>query len=147
MKVKIKKLCKSAKTPTRGSEYACGYDAYACIGDGNTVTIAPHKTVKIGLGICLQPEEGYYVGIYARSGLSTKEGLRPANCVGICDEDYRGEYMVALHNDSDTPRIVQDGERIAQLVVHKRYDMEFEEVDALEDTDRGEGGFGSTGKN
>lgn len=73
--------------------------------------------------------------------------LRPANCVGICDEDYRGEYMVALHNDSDTPRIVQDGERIAQLVVHKRYDMEFEEVDALEDTDRGEGGFGSTGKN
>lgn len=87
------------------------------------------------------------MGIYARSGLSTKEGLRPANCVGICDEDYRGEYMVALHNDSDTPRIVQDGERIAQLVVHKRYDMEFEEVDALEDTDRGEGGFGSTGKN
>ena len=127
MKVKIKKLCKSAKTPTRGSEYACGYDAYACIEDGNTVTIAPHETVKIGLGICLQPEEGYYVG--------------------ICDEDYRGEYMVALHNDSDTPRIVQDGERIAQLVVHKRYDMEFEEVDALEDTDRGEGGFGSTGKN
>lgn len=147
MKVKIKKLCKSAKTPTKGSEYACGYDAYACIKDGNTVTIAPHETVKIGLGICLQPEEGYYVGIYARSGLSSKEGLRPANCVGICDEDYRGEYMVALHNDSDTPRIVQDGERIAQLVVHKRYDMEFEEVDALDDTDRGKGGFGSTGKN
>lgn len=146
MKVKIKKLRKNAKIPTRGSDYACGYDAYACLDGYEKISIPPQSLAKIGLGISLEPEEGYYVGVYARSGLSTKEGLRPANCVGLCDEDYRGEYIVALYNDSSETRYIEDGERIAQLVLHKRRDMEFVEVDELEGTKRGAGGFGSTGR-
>ena len=94
----------------------------------------------------MTPPEGFFVGVYARSGLSTKEGLRPANCVGVCDEDYTGEYIVAVHNDSDVVRTVKHGDRIAQLILQKRYDMEFDEVEELEETNRGAGGFGSTGK-
>ena len=101
----------------------------------------------IGTGLCMAPPEGYFVGVYARSGLSTKEGLRPGNCVGVCDEDYRGEYKVSLHNDFDEEKVVKHGDRIAQVMLQKRYDMEFEEVDELDDTARGAGGFGSTGKN
>ena len=87
-----------------------------------------------------------HVGVYARSGLSSKEGLRPANCVGVIDEDYRGEYLVAVHNDSEVTRSVRHGDRIAQILLQKRYDMDFEEVDELDTTGRGVGGFGSTGK-
>ena len=94
----------------------------------------------------MAPPEGFYVGVYARSGLSSKEGLRPANCVGVIDEDYRGEYLVAVHNDSEVTRFVKHGDRIAQILLQKRYDMDFEEVDELDTTGRGEGGFGSTGK-
>ena len=90
--------------------------------------------------------EGYFGGIYARSGLSAKEGLRPANCVGVVDSDYRGEVKVALHNDSDTTRIVTPQQRIAQLIIQAFEPAEFEEVSTLSDTVRGEGGYGSTGK-
>jgi len=86
------------------------------------------------------------MGVYARSGLSTKEGLRPANCVGVCDEDYRGEYIVALHNDTDYPRTIKHGDRIAQIILQLRFDVDFIETDGLSETDRGLGGFGSTGK-
>lgn len=147
MTVKIKRLVDVALLPSKGSDKAAAYDVYACIlNEKNEVIIEPHTTVKIGTGLSMTPPEGYFVGVYARSGLSSKEGLRPANCVGVCDEDYTGEYIVALHNDSDETRIVKNGDRIAQLILQKRYDMDFVEVDELEATERGTGGFGSTGK-
>jgi len=138
-------LYKDAKLPTRGSDKAAAYDVYAYIEKGE-VEIKPHTTVKISTGLAMTPPEGYFVGVYARSGLSTKEGLRPANCTGICDEDYTGPYIVALHNDFEKTTIVKHGDRIAQIVLQQRFDMDFQEVEELEETVRGAGGFGSTGK-
>ena len=147
MNIKVKRMSEEAKLPTRGSEKAAAYDVYACLSDKNAlVTIMPHQTMLIGTGLRMAPPEGFYVGVYARSGLSSKEGLRPANCVGVIDEDYRGEYLVAVHNDSEVTRSVRHGDRIAQILLQKRYDMDFEEVDELDTTGRGDGGFGSTGK-
>ena len=143
MKVKIKKLSESALLPTRGSSSAAGYDLYA---DVEREKIAPGQTVKIPVGVAMEIPEGYFGGIFARSGLSTKEGLRPANCVGVIDSDYRGPILVPLHNDSDTVREVVKGEKIAQMVILPYLAVEFEEVEQLEKTQRGEGGFGSTGK-
>ena len=144
MKILIKKLSEKATLPTRGSEYAAGYDLYACLDED--AVIAPGKTAKIGTGISVAVPEGYFGAIFARSGLAAKQGLRPANCVGVADSDYRGEYIVALHNDSDEPRTVSNGDRIAQLVVMPFLSCEFEETDELSETQRGSGGFGSTGK-
>lgn len=144
--IKIKKLDEKAKLPTHGSEKSAGYDLHARISDG-MVTINPHQTVKIGTGLSIEIPDGYFGAIFARSGLATKQGLRPANCVGCCDSDYRGEYIVALHNDTDETQIVTDGDRIAQLVVIPYLPIKFEEVNELSDTERGENGFGSTGKN
>ncbi len=108
MEIKLKKLFEDAKTPTKGSNKAAAYDVYAYIpNEQREIEIRPHATVKIGTGLSMTPPEGYYVGIYARSGLSTKQGLRPANCVGVCDEDYTGEYIVALHNDSEISQIIR----------------------------------------
>ena len=90
--------------------------------------------------------DGYFGAILARSGLATKQGLRPANCVGVCDSDYRGEYIIAIHNDTDQPRIIENGDRIAQLVIMPYLSVSFSEVDELSETARGDGGFGSTGK-
>lgn len=143
-KIKIKKLTDTAKTPTRGSEHAAGYDMYADVKED--VQIKPHETVKIGTGLVMEIPDGYFGAIFARSGLATKEGLRPANCVGVCDSDYRGEYIVAIHNDSEETRTITAGERIAQLVVMPYLPVTFDEVAELTDTNRGEGGFGSTGK-
>ena len=98
MNINIKKLNPNAIIPTRGSEYAAGYDLYAC--SEIAIDIAPHSTVKVGTGLAIEIPHGYFGAIFARSGLATKRGLRPANCVGACDEDYRGEYIVALHNDT-----------------------------------------------
>lgn len=144
MHVKVKKLTETAKLPTRGSVFSAGFDLYA---DNNVdITIHPHETKKIGTGLALEIPDGYYGAIFARSGLATKEGLRPANCVGICDSDYRGEYIVAIHNDSNEDRVIEPKERIAQLIIMQYPHITFEEVDELSDTSRGEGGFGSTGK-
>ena len=143
-KIKIKKLTDTAKTPTRGSEHAAGYDMYADVKED--VQIKPHETVKIGTGLAMEVPDGYFGAIFARSGLASKEGLRPANCVGVCDSDYRGEYIVAIHNDSEETRTITAGERIAQLVVMPYLPVTFDEVAELTDTNRGEGGFGSTGK-
>lgn len=142
--IKFKKLTTTAQAPTRGSKYAAGYDLSADI-DSN-VLIVPHTTVKIGTGIAVELPENTFGAIYARSGIASKEGLRPANCTGVADSDYRGELIVALHNDSDVMRMVEPGERIAQLVVQPYVSVEFEEADELSTTVRGEGGFGSTGK-
>ena len=144
MEIKIKKLRPGAVIPVRGSEYAAGYDLYACLE--NSVTIEPHTTVKIGTGLALAVPEGYFGAVFARSGMAAKQGLRPANCVGVCDSDYRGEYIVALHNDTDTRRTVENGDRIAQLVILPFMAADFVQTDELDDTSRGSGGFGSTGK-
>ena len=144
MKIEIKKLSENAKIPTRGSEYAAGYDLYACIE--KPVTIMPHTSEKIGTGLSVAVPNGYFGAIFARSGLAAKEGLRPANCVGVADSDYRGEYMVAMHNDTDEVRTVSPDERIAQLVIMPFLEAEFEEKEELNKTERGAGGFGSTGK-
>lgn len=144
MRIQVKKLRENAVLPTRGSASAAGYDLYACLDEA--VEIAPGASAKIGTGLAIAVPEGYFGAIFARSGLAAKEGLRPANCVGVADSDYRGEYMVVLHNDSRLPRTVVPGERIAQLVVMPYLAVEFEVTDRLDDTARGAGGFGSTGK-
>ena len=141
--INIQLLNDLAKVPTRGSEYAAGYDLYAATD--YAIDIAPHSTVKIGTGLSIELESYTFVAIFARSGLSTKKGLRPANCVGVCDSDYRGEYIVALHNDSDKTMTIEPGERIAQLVILPFIPVEFNVVDSLTETERGAGGFGSTG--
>lgn len=144
MKIKVKKLRETAILPTRGSEYAAGYDLRANID--SAVVVNPHETVKIGTGLAMELPIGYAGFIFARSGLATKQGLRPANCVGLCDCDYRGEYIVAIHNDSDAAKIVEPNDKIAQLVVLKTEELDFDLVEELDDTDRGANGFGSTGK-
>ena len=149
---------------------ACGYsgcDGYAralsegkicetnlCVPGGDTTSkeiasvlgVEAGETVKIGTGLSIAVPEGYFGAIFARSGLAAKEGLRPANCVGVADSDYRGEYIVALHNDSDVTRTVTPNERIAQLVIMPFLSVTFEEAQELDETERGAGGFGSTGK-
>lgn len=142
MEIKFTKLTEDAIIPTKGSINAAGYDLYATTDE----IIPPFSTTRIGTGLAFEIPEGYFAGIYARSGLATKEGLRPANCVGVCDSDYRGEYIVALHNDTNTPKTIKKGTRIAQLVVQSCLNLEFVEADILSNTDRANGGFGSTGK-
>lgn len=144
MEAKIKKLKENAIIPTKGSNQAAGYDLYACCDDA--IIIEPYKTEKIATGLAIQPPMGYFGAIFARSGLATKNSLRPANCVGVCDEDYTGEYIVALHNDSNSIQTIQAGDRIAQLIFLPYSDIIFHEVSELDDTERGNGGFGSTGK-
>jgi dUTP pyrophosphatase len=147
MKVKFKRLDERATTPTKGSTSAAGYDLYAVAIDGyESFTIQAHTTSRINTGLAMEIPEGYFGAIYARSGLATKQGLRPANCVAVIDSDYRGEIIVVLHNDGDSPQTITKGERVAQLVIMPYLPVEFEEVDNLNDTDRGSGGFGRTGK-
>ena len=141
--VDIKILNEFAKMPTRGSAYAAGFDLYAATN--YDVSIMPHATEKIPIGIAVAIQDGYFGVIYARSGLATKQGLRPANCVGVIDSDYRGEVIVALHNDTNDIRNIKAGDRIAQLIIQPCPDVELNLVDDLNNTDRGNGGFGSTG--
>ena len=141
----IKRLNDYAIIPTTGSEYAAGYDLYAATS--TPIILSPSATVLIGTGWAMEVPLGFFGAIFARSGLATKEGLRPANCVGVIDSDYRGEVKVALHNDSTMDRTIEPGERIAQLIVLPYYKTDkFVETDELEETARGVGGFGSTGK-
>lgn len=142
-KVNVKKLKPEAVLPTYGSEFAAGADLYACIE--NDILVFPGETVMIGTGLAMEIPEGYAGLIYARSGLASKKGLAPANKVGVVDADYRGEWMIALHNHSHSSQFIEDGERIAQVVFHEVEHPEFIESDELSETDRGEGGFGSTG--
>ena len=142
--MQIKKIRPGAKTPLRGSEYAAGSDLFACLDA--PMTIAPHDTAMIPTGLAIALPSSTFGAVFARSGLAVREGLRPANCFGVIDEDYRGELTVALYNDSGTDRIIEPGERIAQLVVLPYIMPDFEVVDALDQTARGKDGFGSTGK-
>ena len=145
MEVRIKKLNDNATIPTRGSDYAAGYDLYACIDE--EMYIPSGKTKKIGTGIAMEIPHGYFGAIYARSGLATKRGLRLANAVGVIDEDYRGNIIVPLFNDSNFGETIKPGERIAQLIIQKYEELDFLESEELGDTERSSGGFGSTGMN
>lgn len=144
MKVRIKKLNPRAKTPLYASTAAAGADL--CLLTDEPVTVAPGETKLLHTGIALEIPTGYAGLVYARSGLASKRGLAPANKVGVIDADYRGEIMVALHNHGTAPQTLDDGERIAQLVIAPVLFAEFEEAEDLSDTTRGVGGFGSTGK-
>lgn len=142
--IKVKKLRPGAQLPTYGTEFSAGADLYACLEE--PVTIAPGETKKIPTGLAMEIPVGFAGLIYARSGLGTRQGLAPANKVGVVDSDYRGEFMVFLHNHSAETRTVSHGDRVAQLVVTPVFTPGFEEADELTDTARGAGGFGSTGK-
>lgn len=143
---KIVKRFKDSIVPSRGSKEAAGLDLYA----HDQAMIKPGETIKIDTGISIELPIGTFGAIFARSGLATKQGLRPSNCVGVVDADYRGPVIVALHNDSNETREIAKGDRIAQLVVIPYYIPFFEITDKIEDmseTERGDGGFGSTGTN
>ena len=144
MLVRVKRVSEYAKLPTRGSEKAAGYDLYAALGE--PVRIRPHSTVKIDTGLQFELPDGFFAAIFARSGIAAREGLRPANCTGVCDSDDRGNYIVAMHNDSEEERVIEPGERIAQMIVMPYLAVEFEETRELTQTARGDGGFGSTGR-
>ena len=144
MNIKIKKLNNLAKMPSRGSSEAAGYDLYAATDQ--IIDIAPHSTVKVGTGLSFELPEGTFAAIFARSGIATKRGLRPANCVGVIDSDYRGPVIVALHNDTEESQFIEPGERIAQMILLPYIEMKFNEVDELSDTSRGDSGFGASGK-
>ena len=173
MQIRIKKLDERAKIPTRGSDYAAGYDLYAL----DKVDVPGGGRVFVHTGIALDIPDGYFGAIYARSGLACKHGLKPANCVGVIDSDYRGEILVCIENSNESVKIedvpvpgvpqaqgisvtqehavrnhdasftIEAGDRIAQLVIQRFQSVTFVEVDELEDTVRGTGGFGSTGTN
>lgn len=150
--IEAKKLYESAIMPTRGSEYAAGLDLYACgyensMTDGTdwSVFVNPGDTIKINTGIAVAIPELHFGGIYARSGLACKNGLAPANKVGVIDSDYRGELIVCLYNQSSVPQKISKGDRIAQLIIQAYVDVDLVECEKLDDTERGEGGFGSTG--
>lgn len=163
--LKIKRLTDTATMPTYGSSEAACFDLYADCKDAKyrytidtdqgyiTVEdmgfkIAPHSTVKIGTGLAMQTvsyQRGYVGLIYARSGLATNQGLRPSNCVGVVDSDYNGEIIVAIHNDTDEDKVIHHGDRIAQMMWIPCEQCNFIEVNELDSTERGDGGFGSTG--
>lgn len=146
MQVRIKRLNDTATIPTLGSADAAGCDLYANLAAENgSVTISPGVTYFVKTGIAMEIPKQYAGFIYARSGLASKRGLRPANCVGVVDSDYRGEIMVALYNDSQVEQVVNHGERVAQMVIAPYLRPEFVVMSELEDTERGTGGFGHTG--
>lgn len=156
MVIKIKKLTETAKIPTKNFDSDAAFDLYADIEDTfkpfgtaeseKGIKVMPGQTVKISSGIAMEIPEWYWGAIYARSGLATKQGLRPANCVAVIDAHYRGPITVPIHNDSNEVQIIHHGDRIAQFMLAPVIETSFEEVSELSDSDRGEGGFGSSGK-
>ena len=142
MPILVRRADVEAKLPTKAHEGDAGWDLYSLYD----YTINPHETVKVDTGLNFQLPEGTFGAIYARSGLSTKQGLRPANCVGVCDSGYRNNYIVPLYNDSDEVRTIHKHDRIAQLIIQPFIQTELTEVDNLNETERGSGGFGSSGR-
>ena len=143
--VAVQKLREGAVLPRCGSAQAAGADLCACLSE-ETWRFAPHETRFVPTGVAMEIPAGYVGLIYARSGIACKRGLAPANKVGVIDSDYRGELIVALHNHTDEVQQIENGERIAQLVITPYLAVEFTQADALSGTERGQGGFGSTGK-
>lgn len=154
MDIKIKRLSETATIPTYAHASDAGMDLYADLHPlkedmesdvKSYCLIDPHTTKMISCGFTMAIPEGYFGGIYSRSGLASKQNLRPANCVGVVDSSYRGEVMVALHNDSNEIQEIKHGQRIAQMLIQPVVSANIEEVENLDDTERGNGGFGSTG--
>lgn len=143
--LKIKKLRDDAKIPKRATTGSAGMDLYACIDDEIEIKKHEIKLIPTGISIALE-DERYVALIYARSGLAIKHGIAPANCVGVIDSDYRGEVCVGLTNFSNEPYVIKKDERIAQMVISPVELPEILEVEELDDTERSNGGFGSTGK-
>lgn len=143
-KINIKKLNPEATIPTYGTEFSAGADLYACLEEPTRIN--PGETLVIKTGLAMEIPTGYAGLVYARSGLATKRGLAPANKVSVIDSDYRGELMIPLHNHSNESQIIEKNERIAQIIFTPYLQGMFHEVDRLNETDRGLGGFGSTGK-
>ncbi|MBQ9844368.1 MAG: dUTP diphosphatase [Oscillospiraceae bacterium] len=143
-KIAVKKLRENAVIPTYGSAEAAGADLYACLEE--TIVVAPGETVFVPTGLAMEVPKGCAGLVFARSSLGAKRGLAPANKVGVIDSDYRGEFFVALHNHGKQPQEISHGERIAQLLIVPVFTPGFTEVTELSDTQRGSGGFGSTGK-
>ena len=143
-KIAVKKLRENAVIPTYGSAEAAGADLYACLEE--TIVVAPGETVFVPTGLAMEVPKGCAGLVFARSSLGAKRGLVPANKVGVIDSDYRGEFFVALHNHGKQPQEIGHGERIAQLLIVPVFTPGFTEVTELSDTQRGSGGFGSTGK-
>ena len=141
--VKVMKMNQNAEIPSRGSVQSAGYDLYN--SSQEEIEIKPGENVKIHTGLAMEIPDGTCALILPRSGIASKKNLAPINAPGLCDSDYRGEYMVALHNYGNVPQIVTPGERIAQVVFINYLSAAFEQVNSLEDTDRGTNGFGSTG--
>ena len=144
MEINIKKLYEDAIIPTRGSDEAAGYDLYAHL-DSDKAKLKPGETLMVGTGIALEIPTGYFGAIFARSGIAAKRNLRPANCVGVIDSDYRGEIKVPLYNDSNVNQSLDNKERVAQIVIMPYLNVTFNEVDTLSESNRDQGGFGSTG--
>jgi len=142
--VRFKKLTDTAITPTKGSTFAAGYDLYA--DTSQDIVVMPGETVPFYSGIAAEIPDGYFGAIYPRSGLATKYGLRLPNCVGVVDSDYRGNIGVPLYNDSNAPQKVVAHERIAQIIIQRCEDTIWYETDELTETERGAGGFGSSGR-
>ncbi len=142
--VRIKKLSDNAIIPTYGTPYAAGADLYALADED--ITILPHETYLVHTGVAVEIPEGLVGLIFARSGLALKQGLAPANKVGVIDSDYRGELRVSLHNHTNEPKTVKNGDRVAQLVLIPYIKADFELTDEFTETERGTKGFGSTGK-
>lgn len=149
LELKIKRMTDTAIMPHKAHDTDACFDIYADAlsfrSDGE-IAIGPHETVKIPTGFATNIPHGYWGAVFARSGLATQEGLRPANCVAVIDEPYTGEWLVPLHNDTDNEKIIHHGDRIAQFMLLPYYDIRFTEVNELAQTCRGAGGFGSTGK-
>lgn len=147
MKVLMRRLTPTAKMPSRATSGSAGFDLYADFGDyPEPCRLWSGESIKFSTGISLAIPEGYFGAIFARSGLATKQGLRPTTCVSVIDSDYRGPIYVAIRNDSTRTQFIRHGQRIAQLVILPCPDIEFEETEDLPETDRGIGGFGSTGE-
>lgn len=143
--LKCYKVDAAAQLPERGTKYSAGLDLHACIAE--PVLIPAGMTVKIPTGLAMEIPEGYFGAVYPRSGLATKRGLRLSNCTAVIDADYRGEVLVPMYNDSAEPQVIQPNERIAQMVIQAFLPCEPVWVDNLNETERGTGGFGSTGTN
>jgi dUTP pyrophosphatase len=147
--MKIKKLYEDAVIPTRADNGSAGMDLYAYLkynDIADVLAIPPHKTEMVSVGFAMEIPNGTYGAIFARSGLASKQGLRPANCVGVVDSTYRGEVFVALHNDSDEIKYIYHKDRIAQMIIMEYPTVEITETDVLSNTERGTNGFGSSGK-
>lgn len=142
--IKVKKVTETAIVPKRQSIGAAGYDLY--VDSDTPIEIKPHETVMVQSNIAFEIPKNYFGAIYARSGLSTKEGLRPATCVSVIDSDYRGGVGLPIHNDTNSVKIIKPHERVAQIVFQKALMVELNLVDRLADSDRGDNGFGSTGR-